>query len=89
MLSVSNMLFMLDVVILTVVMLTVLAPNLYYIGKGLDWKKEQKLKILSISSLETGVARKKPLQAKLRADYLSLSLFLYLQCPIRKTYVYL
>jgi hypothetical protein len=29
--------------------------------------------------METGVPGEKPLQAKLRADYFSLSLFLYLQ----------
>ena len=32
------------------------------------------------SLVETGVPGEKPLQAKLRADYFSLSLFLYLQC---------
>jgi len=35
---------------------------------------------LSLSLVETGVPGEKPLQAKLRADYFSLSLFLYLQC---------
>jgi hypothetical protein len=30
--------------------------------------------------VETGVPGEKPLQAKLRADYFSLSLFFYLQC---------
>jgi hypothetical protein len=30
--------------------------------------------------VETRVPGEKPLQAKLRADYFSLSLFLYLQC---------
>jgi hypothetical protein len=30
--------------------------------------------------VETGVPGEKPLQAKLRADYFSLPLFLYLQC---------
>jgi hypothetical protein len=34
---------------------------------------------LSLSLVETGVPGEKPLQAKLRADYFSLSLFLYLQ----------
>ena len=32
------------------------------------------------SLVETGVPGEKPLQAKLRADYFSLPLFLYLQC---------
>jgi hypothetical protein len=32
------------------------------------------------SLVETGVPGEKPLQAKLRADYFSLSLFPYLQC---------
>jgi hypothetical protein len=35
---------------------------------------------LSLSLVETGVPGEKPLQAKLRADYFSLSLFLFLQC---------
>jgi len=35
---------------------------------------------LSFSLVETGVPGEKPLQAKLRADYFSLSLFLYPQC---------
>jgi hypothetical protein len=35
---------------------------------------------MSFSLVGTGVPREKPLQAKLRADYFSLSLFLYLQC---------
>jgi hypothetical protein len=35
---------------------------------------------LSFSLVETGVPGEKPLQAKLRADYFSISLFLYLQC---------
>ncbi len=35
---------------------------------------------MSFSLVETRVPREKPLQAKLRADYFSLSLFLYLQC---------
>jgi hypothetical protein len=30
--------------------------------------------------VETGVPGERPLQAKLRADYFSLPLFLYLQC---------
>jgi hypothetical protein len=34
---------------------------------------------MSFSSVETGVPGEKPLQAKLRADYFSLPLFLYLQ----------
>jgi hypothetical protein len=34
---------------------------------------------MSLSLVETGVPGEKPLQAKLRADYFSLSLFLYLQ----------
>jgi hypothetical protein len=34
---------------------------------------------MSFNLVETGVPREKPLQAKLRADYFSLSLFLYLQ----------
>jgi hypothetical protein len=33
-----------------------------------------KIKILSISSVETGVPGEKPLQAKLRADHFSLTL---------------
>jgi hypothetical protein len=35
---------------------------------------------LSFSLVETGVPGEKPLQAKLKADYFSLSLFFYLQC---------
>ena len=35
---------------------------------------------MSFSEVETGVPGEKPLQAKLRADYFSLPLFLYLQC---------
>ena len=35
---------------------------------------------MSFSLVETGVPGEKPLQAKLRADYFSLPLFLYLQC---------
>jgi hypothetical protein len=35
---------------------------------------------MSFSLVETRVPGEKPLQAKLRADYFSLSLFLYLQC---------
>jgi hypothetical protein len=35
---------------------------------------------MSFSLVETGIPGGKPLQAKLRADYFSLSLFLYLQC---------
>ncbi len=35
---------------------------------------------MSFSLVETGVPGGKPLQAKLRADYFSLPLFLYLQC---------
>jgi hypothetical protein len=34
---------------------------------------------MCFSLVETGVPGEKPLQAKLRADYFSLSLFLYLQ----------
>ena len=34
--------------------------------------------------METGVPGEKPLQAKLRADYFSLPLFLYLQCLEQK-----
>jgi hypothetical protein len=34
--------------------------------------------------VETRVPREKPLQAKLRADYFSLPLFLYLQCLKQK-----
>jgi len=34
---------------------------------------------MSFSLVETGVPGEKPLQAKLRADYFSLSLLLYLQ----------
>jgi hypothetical protein len=34
--------------------------------------------------VETGVPGEKPLQAKLRADYFSLPLFLYLQCQKQK-----
>ena len=34
--------------------------------------------------METGVPGEKPLQAKLRADYFSLPLFLYLQCLKQK-----
>ncbi len=37
--------------------------------------KIRKKKILSISLVETGVSRENPLQAKLSADYFSLSLF--------------
>jgi hypothetical protein len=39
---------------------------------------------LSFSVVETGLPGEKPLQAKLRADYFSLSLFLYLQCLEKK-----
>ena len=39
---------------------------------------------MSFSLVETGVPGEKPLQAKLRADYFSLSLFLYLQCLKQK-----
>jgi len=39
---------------------------------------------MSFSLVETGVPREKPLQAKLRADYFSLPLFLYLQCLKQK-----
>jgi hypothetical protein len=39
---------------------------------------------MSFSEVETGVPGEKPLQAKLRADYFSLPLFLYLQCPKQK-----
>ena len=39
---------------------------------------------LYFSLVETGVPGEKPLQAKLRADYFSLSLFFYLQC-LKKT----
>ena len=35
---------------------------------------------MSFSLVETEVPGEKPLQAKLRADYFSLPLFLYLQC---------
>ncbi len=35
---------------------------------------------MSFSLVETRVSGEKPLQAKQRADYFSLSLFLYLQC---------
>ncbi len=35
---------------------------------------------MSFSQVETRVPGEKPLQAKLRADYFSLPLFLYLQC---------
>jgi hypothetical protein len=35
---------------------------------------------MSFSEVETGVPGEKQLQAKLRADYFSLPLFLYLQC---------
>ena len=35
---------------------------------------------MSFSLVEIGVPGEKPLQAKLRADYFSLPLFLYLQC---------
>jgi hypothetical protein len=38
-----------------------------------------KIKIISVSSVETGVLRQKPLQAKLIADYFSLSQSIYLQ----------
>jgi hypothetical protein len=42
--------------------------------------KEKKNRInLSLSLVEAEVPGEKPLQAKLRADYFSLSLFLYLQ----------
>ena len=40
---------------------------------------------MSFSLVETGVPGEKPLQAKLRADYFSLPLFLYLQCLKQKT----
>jgi len=40
---------------------------------------------MSFSLVETGVPGEKPLQAKLRADYFSLSLFLDLQC-LKKNY---
>ncbi len=43
-------------------------------------KKNKNCINLSLSVVETGVPGEKPLQAKLRADYFSLSLFLYLQC---------
>jgi len=39
---------------------------------------------LSFRLVETGVPGEKPLQAKLRADYFSLSLFFYLQCLKKK-----
>ena len=39
---------------------------------------------MSFSLVETGVPGEKPLQAKLRADYFSLPLFLYLQCLKQK-----
>ena len=39
---------------------------------------------LSFSLVETRVPGEKPLQAKLRADYFSLPLFLYLQCLKQK-----
>ena len=39
---------------------------------------------MSFSLVETGVPGEKPLQAKLRADYFSLPLFLYLQCLQQK-----
>ncbi len=39
-----------------------------------------KILSMSFSLVETGVPGEKPLQAKLRVDYFSLSLFLYLQC---------
>ncbi len=39
---------------------------------------------MSFSLVETGVPREKPLQAKLRADYFSLPLLLYLQCLKQK-----
>jgi len=39
-----------------------------------NYNKE--IKILSFCSVETGVLREKTLQAKLRVDYFSLSLFL-------------
>jgi len=35
---------------------------------------------MSLSLVETGVPGEKPLRAKLRTDYFSLSLFLCLQC---------
>jgi hypothetical protein len=38
-----------------------------------------KIKIISISSVETEVSREKPMQAKLRVNYFSLFQFLYLQ----------
>ncbi len=39
---------------------------------------------MSFSLVETGVPGEKLLQAKLRADYFSLPLFLYLQCLKQK-----
>ena len=39
---------------------------------------------MSFSLVETGVPGEKPLQAKLRADYFSLPLFLYLLCLKQK-----
>jgi hypothetical protein len=39
---------------------------------------------MSFSLVETGVPGEIPLQAKLRADYFSLPLFLYLQCLKQK-----
>ncbi len=39
---------------------------------------------LSFSVVETGVPGEKPLHSKLRADYFSLSLFIYLQCLEKK-----
>jgi len=42
---------------------------------------------MSFTLVETGVPGEKPLQAKLRADYFSLSLFFYLQC-LKKCTIY-
>jgi hypothetical protein len=47
-------------------------------------KFRRKIKILSNSSVETGVPRGTSLQAKLRADYFDLSLFLYLSKIVKR-----
>jgi hypothetical protein len=49
---------------------------IYRVGISMEFRA--KIKIQSISSVETGVPGDKPLQAKLREDFFSLSVFLCL-----------
>ncbi len=50
---------------------------------GIRIESKINIKILPISTKETVAPGEKPLQAKLKADYFGLSLFLYLQCLLR------